>query len=137
MLSAVFNKIMREQPLPQGTKLMQQKLNVWKKITKSLQLRKMSFQAASTSSRCTFLHTMKTTLDALDLFLPFQPKLGSPHTAGKSKMAIAHQTINRAPSTSRSSVTTQESQLWEFVNLMSSSWFGRVTTRKRPQTYWI
>src|SRR6266480_6591043 len=137
MLSAVFNKIMREQPLPRGAKLMQQKLNVWKKTTKSLQLRKINLRAASTSSRCTFLHTTKTMLDALDLFLPFQPKLGSLHTADKSKMAITHQTINRAPFTSRSSVTTQESQLWEFTNLMSSSWFVRVTTRKRPQTYWI
>src|SRR5437773_833054 len=137
MLSAVFNKIIREQPLPRGAKLMQQKLNVWKKTTKSLQLRKMNLQAASTSSRCTFLHTTKTTLDALDLFLLFQLKLGSSHTADKSKMIIAHQTINWVPFTSKSSVTTQESQLWEFANLMLSSWFVRVTIRKRLQTYWI
>jgi len=32
-------------------KLMQQKLNIWKKTTKSLQLRKMNLQAASTLSR--------------------------------------------------------------------------------------
>src|SRR5436309_15010 len=130
MLSAVFNKIMREQPLLRGVKLMQQKLNIWKKTTKSLQLRKMNLRTASTSLRCTFLYTMKTTLDALDLFLPFQLKLGSLHTTDKSKMAIAHQTINWAPFTSRLSVTIQESQLWEFTNLMSSSWFMRVTTRK-------
>src|SRR5438552_9587266 len=111
MLSAVFNKIMREQPLPWGAKLMQQKLNIWKKTIKSLQLRKMNLQAASTSSRCTFLHTTKTMLDALDLFLPFQLKLRSPHTADKSKMAITYQTINWAPFTSRLSVTIQESQL--------------------------
>src|SRR5947207_16022455 len=97
----------------------------------------MNLQTALTLSRCTFLHTMKTTLDALDLFLPFQLKLGSLHTADKSKMAIAHQTINQAPFTSRSSVTTQESQLWKFANLMSSSWFVRVTTRKRSQMNWI
>src|SRR5947208_7600661 len=111
MLSAVFNKIMREQPLLRGAKLMQQKLNVWKKTTKRLQLRKMNLRAASTSSRCTFLHTTKTTLDALDLFLPFQPKLGSPHITDKLKMAIVHQIINWAPFTSRLSVTIQESQL--------------------------
>src|SRR5438105_9887809 len=97
MLSAVFNKTMRKQPLARGVKPMQQKLNVWKKTAKSLQLRKMNLRAASTSSRCTFLRTTKAILDALDLFLPFQPKLESLHTADKSKMAIAHQTINRTP----------------------------------------